>query len=261
MAEAETRAASLVPRRAAGDVDRPRHRLPAADRLAARRPACAASWSRSGIPAGATVAYDAAPVPGLEHHLWLLDGELTLEVGGATYQLRPGDALRYVLNGPSRFTATGRRDARYVHRPGAPMSHGRPRDTGTAIDEWRPDHRRRGDDRPRRRHARRRAPRRRARRRRRQLRRALLDRRRARVLDRRPSCPACSARRRRVLVAAARRTGSWAPSSSIRRGRPNQPHRAEVLKLLVHPDARRRGIARALMVALETWPAPTAGPC
>ncbi|HTS47899.1 MAG TPA: GNAT family N-acetyltransferase [Bryobacteraceae bacterium] len=32
---------------------------------------------------------------------------------------------------------------------------------------------------------------------------------------------------------------------------PNQPHRAEVRKLLVHPDARRRGIARALMLALE----------
>jgi len=32
---------------------------------------------------------------------------------------------------------------------------------------------------------------------------------------------------------------------------PNQQHRAEVLKLLVHPDARRRGIARALMLALE----------
>jgi GNAT superfamily N-acetyltransferase len=32
---------------------------------------------------------------------------------------------------------------------------------------------------------------------------------------------------------------------------PNQLHRAEVLKLLVHPEARRRGIARALMVALE----------
>lgn len=32
---------------------------------------------------------------------------------------------------------------------------------------------------------------------------------------------------------------------------PNQPHRAEVLKLLVHPVARRRGIARALMLALE----------
>lgn len=32
---------------------------------------------------------------------------------------------------------------------------------------------------------------------------------------------------------------------------PNQPHRAEVAKLLVHPDARRRGIARALMIELE----------
>lgn len=32
---------------------------------------------------------------------------------------------------------------------------------------------------------------------------------------------------------------------------PNQRHRAEVVKLLVHPDARRRGIARQLMVALE----------
>ena len=32
---------------------------------------------------------------------------------------------------------------------------------------------------------------------------------------------------------------------------PNQQHRAEVLKLLVHPSARRHGIARALMSALE----------
>lgn len=32
---------------------------------------------------------------------------------------------------------------------------------------------------------------------------------------------------------------------------PNQPHRAEVLKMLVHPDSHRRGIARALMVRLE----------
>ena len=32
---------------------------------------------------------------------------------------------------------------------------------------------------------------------------------------------------------------------------PNQPHRAEVKKLLVHPDARRRGVARSLMIALE----------
>jgi ribosomal protein S18 acetylase RimI-like enzyme len=32
---------------------------------------------------------------------------------------------------------------------------------------------------------------------------------------------------------------------------PNQPHRAEVRKLLVHPDFRRRGLARALMAELE----------
>src|SRR5436305_748002 len=31
----------------------------------------------------------------------------------------------------------------------------------------------------------------------------------------------------------------------------NQPHRAEVAKLLVHRRARRRGIGRALMIALE----------
>lgn len=32
---------------------------------------------------------------------------------------------------------------------------------------------------------------------------------------------------------------------------PNQPHRADVAKLLVHPNARRRGLGRALMSALE----------
>lgn len=32
---------------------------------------------------------------------------------------------------------------------------------------------------------------------------------------------------------------------------PNQQHRADVTKLLVHPEARRQGIARALMLALE----------
>ncbi|MEW5422292.1 N-acetyltransferase family protein [Amorphus sp. 3PC139-8] len=37
---------------------------------------------------------------------------------------------------------------------------------------------------------------------------------------------------------------------------PNQPHRAEVTKLLVHPDVRRRGIARELMAALIDHASP-----
>lgn len=32
---------------------------------------------------------------------------------------------------------------------------------------------------------------------------------------------------------------------------PNQPHRADVAKLLVHPDARRQGMARRLLAILE----------
>jgi transcriptional regulator with XRE-family HTH domain len=66
------------------------------------------------LPPRAVVAYDASPVAGLEHHLWLLEGAVTIEVGGASWALAAGDALRYVLNGPSRFTCTGRREARYV---------------------------------------------------------------------------------------------------------------------------------------------------
>jgi GNAT superfamily N-acetyltransferase len=31
----------------------------------------------------------------------------------------------------------------------------------------------------------------------------------------------------------------------------NQPHRAEVAKMLVHPDARRRGIGRAMLARIE----------
>ena len=35
-------------------------------------------------------------------------------------------------------------------------------------------------------------------------------------------------------------------------GKPNQPHRAEIAKVLVHSRARRRGIAQRLMQAAET---------
>ncbi len=63
--------------------------------------------------------------------------------------------------------------------------------------------------------------------------------------------PGVRARTRRVLVARAggRIVGTVQMDFALP---PNQRHRAEVAKLLVHPAARRRGVARALMTALET---------
>lgn len=62
--------------------------------------------------------------------------------------------------------------------------------------------------------------------------------------------PGVLAGTRRVLVAreAARIVGTVQLDLALP---PNQRHRAEVAKMLVHPDVRRRGVARALMTALE----------
>jgi transcriptional regulator with XRE-family HTH domain len=66
------------------------------------------------VPAGASVSFDASPVAGLEHHLWMLQGALLLEIDGVQYRLRAGDCLRYVLRGSTRFQSTGTREARYL---------------------------------------------------------------------------------------------------------------------------------------------------
>jgi ribosomal protein S18 acetylase RimI-like enzyme len=62
--------------------------------------------------------------------------------------------------------------------------------------------------------------------------------------------PGVRARTRRVLVArwGTRIVGTVQLDLAVP---PNQQHRAEVVKLLVHPEARRRGVARALMMAIE----------
>lgn len=62
--------------------------------------------------------------------------------------------------------------------------------------------------------------------------------------------PAVRARTRRVVVACidSRILGTVQLDLAVP---PNQRHRAEVTKMLVHPTMRRRGIGRALMQALE----------
>jgi transcriptional regulator with XRE-family HTH domain len=57
------------------------------------------------LPAGAVVTYDTSPMPGLEHHLWIFEGVLSLDVEGAHFRLDSGDCVRYRLTGPSRFSA------------------------------------------------------------------------------------------------------------------------------------------------------------
>jgi transcriptional regulator with XRE-family HTH domain len=60
------------------------------------------------------ITYDAPPRPGLEHHLLLMDGQLEITIEGRTYDLRPGDCLRYQLYGASAFTTPKRSGARYI---------------------------------------------------------------------------------------------------------------------------------------------------
>jgi transcriptional regulator with XRE-family HTH domain len=62
----------------------------------------------------ARIAYDHPPQPGLEHHLLLIEGQLTVSVDGHTYELQPGDCLRYQLHGPSAFVTPERCGAKYI---------------------------------------------------------------------------------------------------------------------------------------------------
>ncbi|PHK94759.1 transcriptional regulator [Pseudoroseomonas rhizosphaerae] len=55
------------------------------------------------LPPGACIDYARSPLPGLEHHLWLLEGRLGLTVEGVAHALGPGDCLRYRLHGASAF--------------------------------------------------------------------------------------------------------------------------------------------------------------
>ncbi|MDT4831776.1 hypothetical protein FQZ97_652980 [compost metagenome] len=66
------------------------------------------------LDAGARIAYERSPRPGLEHHLLMLEGELDIAVDGQAYRLGPGDCLRYQLFGASAFSTPPHTGARYL---------------------------------------------------------------------------------------------------------------------------------------------------
>ena len=62
---------------------------------------------------GTRITYDRPPRPGLEHHLVMLDGAMSLTVDGIRHRLSPGDCLRYRLHGESLFETPANSGARY----------------------------------------------------------------------------------------------------------------------------------------------------
>jgi transcriptional regulator with XRE-family HTH domain len=66
------------------------------------------------LTAGADIAYDRPPVPGLEQHIWVLEGALEVTAQDVAHDLGTGDCLRLRVWGPTRFRCAGPKDARYV---------------------------------------------------------------------------------------------------------------------------------------------------
>ncbi|WP_309061013.1 XRE family transcriptional regulator [Streptomyces sp.] len=66
------------------------------------------------LVAGADLAYDRPPVPGLEQHIWVLDGTLAVTTEDVEHHLAAGDCLRLRVWGPTRFRCPGPGGARYV---------------------------------------------------------------------------------------------------------------------------------------------------
>ncbi|OEJ26154.1 DNA-binding protein [Streptomyces agglomeratus] len=63
---------------------------------------------------GADITYDGPPVPGIEQHIWVLEGVLEVTAGGAVHEIRAGDCLRFRLWGDSRFHCPGPDPVRYA---------------------------------------------------------------------------------------------------------------------------------------------------
>lgn len=68
----------------------------------------------ANLPPGTTIDYARPPRPGLEHHLVMQDGLLTLTADGRSHDLAAGDCLRYQLFAASRFQTPAQAGAHYL---------------------------------------------------------------------------------------------------------------------------------------------------
>jgi transcriptional regulator with XRE-family HTH domain len=66
------------------------------------------------LAAHADIAYDRPPVPGLEQHIWILQGKLDVTAQDVEHHLDAGDCLRLRVWGPTRFRCPGPEDVRYA---------------------------------------------------------------------------------------------------------------------------------------------------
>ena len=66
------------------------------------------------LSAGADISYDRPPVPGLEQHIWVLEGALAVTAQDVEHHLATGDCLRLRVWGPTRFRCAGDEDVRYA---------------------------------------------------------------------------------------------------------------------------------------------------
>ncbi|OXS33437.1 helix-turn-helix domain-containing protein [Streptomyces sp. XY006] len=66
------------------------------------------------LTAGADLAYDRPPVPGLEQHIWVLEGSLEVTAQDTAHRLGAGDCLRMRVWGPTRFRCAAPEGVRYL---------------------------------------------------------------------------------------------------------------------------------------------------